>query len=79
MPITLQEIAHMVDAKLVKEMEILHTRGILTKRVYDTRTAVEVCQVHVEKPLEIKVGNPMPEVKVQVMAGLNTVKKVSTI
>ena len=32
-----------------------------------------------DKPLEIKIGHPTPEVKVQVMAGTKAITKVSTI
>ena len=81
-PIPSWEIACMVDAKLAKETGILHTGEILTKRIYDTcqSTVMEIFQTKVEdKHLEIKIGNPMPEVKVQVMAGTNADTKVRII
>ena len=41
---------------------------------------MEICQAKLEdKPLDIKIGNPTPEIKVQVTAGTNTVTKVSSI
>ena len=45
-----------------------------------TNTEIKIRQTKLEdKPLEIKIGYPTPEVKVQVMAGTKAITKVSTI
>ena len=45
-----------------------------------TSTEVKIRHAKMEnKPLEVKIGHPTPEVKVQIMSGENTITKVYTI